>query len=87
MGGVGGLCEAMAMATEFQGDGTPHGHGFMALVNAYQHKSLQDIVNLIESGIHQLKPQDVIDRITAFMETCTENTTLMTHGTSENFPN
>ena len=39
LGGVGGLCEALAMATEFQGDGTPHGHGFCALVNMYQHCS------------------------------------------------
>ena len=37
LGGYAGLAEAMGFATEFQGDGTPHGHGFVSLVNAYQH--------------------------------------------------
>lgn len=39
MGGTGGMGEAMGMANEFQGDGTPHGHGFVALSNMYQHGS------------------------------------------------
>ena len=35
IGGYGVICEAMALATEFQEDGTPHGHGFIYLVNIY----------------------------------------------------
>ena len=68
MGGYGGLAEGMAVATEFQSDATPHGHGFMSLANAYQHKSLQDIAELIENNVTGLSTQDVIDRITAFVE-------------------
>ena len=39
MGGYAGIATAMAFANEFQGDGTPHGHGFVALANAYQYSS------------------------------------------------
>ena len=35
LGGFAGLGEAMAFATELQGDGTLHGHGFVALANAW----------------------------------------------------
>ena len=65
MGGVGGLAEALALATEFQGDGTPHGHGFTALTNLYQHCSLQDIAAHIEKGINGLSSEDVVARIKA----------------------
>ena len=40
LGGYAGLAEALGFATEHQGDGTPHGHGFVSLVNAYQHGTL-----------------------------------------------
>ena len=42
MGGYAGLAEALAIATEFQGDGTPHGHGLVSLVNLYQYKDLNE---------------------------------------------
>ena len=48
MGGYAGLSQGMAFANENQGDGTVHGHGFVALCNAYQHATLEDIVRLIE---------------------------------------
>ena len=60
MGGFAGLAEAMGFANELQGDGTVHGHGFMALANAYQYGSLQDIVDLIESSVAQLQPAEMI---------------------------
>ena len=31
--GFAGLATGLAFATEFQGDGTPHGHGFVSLAN------------------------------------------------------
>ena len=68
MGGFAGLAQAMAFATEFQGDGTPHGHGFVALVNAWQHGSLQTIADLISSGIAGLTEQEVLARLTDFLE-------------------
>ncbi|MCP4468954.1 MAG: hypothetical protein GY813_19680 [Halieaceae bacterium] len=42
MGGHAGLGAAMAVATEFQGDGTPHGHGFLALHNMFQFNDLEE---------------------------------------------
>ena len=48
LGGYAGIATAMAFANEFQGDGTPHGHGFIGLANAYQHATLEDIANRIE---------------------------------------
>ena len=37
-------------ATELQGDGTPHGHGFVSRANMYQHNTLEDIKRLIEEN-------------------------------------
>ena len=68
IGGVGGLAQALALATEFQGEGTPHGHGFVALCNAYQHRSLQDIADLIKSGAHELSSSEIVERIKSFCE-------------------
>ena len=50
MGGYAGLAQGLAFATELQGDSTPHGHGFMALANAYQHSTLEEIAEKISLG-------------------------------------
>ena len=50
MGGYAGLAQGMAFANEFQGDATPHGHGFVSLANAYQHATLEDIAIQIEGN-------------------------------------
>ena len=68
MGGYAGIATAMAFANEFQGGGTPHGHGFVALANAYQFNSLQHIADLLEQNIHELSPADMVQRITSFIE-------------------
>ena len=68
MGGYAGLSEAMGFANELQGDGTIHGHGFVTLANAYQYGSLQDIANLIENNFNDLTPEEVLSRLTSFME-------------------
>ena len=49
-GGYAGLAQGMAFANEYQGEATPHGHGFISLANAYQHATLEDIANHIESN-------------------------------------
>ena len=67
LGRFGGLAEALAFANELQGDGTLHGHGFIALANAYQYGSLQDIVDLIEENVAQLQPAEVITRLIEFI--------------------
>ena len=54
IGGFAGLAEAMAFANELQGDGTLHGHGFIALANAWQHSSLQDIADRIDQYVAKL---------------------------------
>ena len=57
LGGFAGLATGLAFATEFQGDGTPHGHGFISLANMYQHNTLEDIKHIIESNQQGLSPQ------------------------------
>ena len=51
----------MAFATEFQGDATPHGHGFLSLANMYQHATLDDIAQHIKAN-----GKTAIDRILKF---------------------
>ena len=43
------MCDALDGCTEHQGEGTPHFHGFLRLVTAYQHRSLWEITKAIES--------------------------------------
>ena len=59
-GGFAGLAQGLAFATEFQGDGTPRGHGFVSLSNAYQHSALEDIAKCVESNANFL------DRVVSF---------------------
>ena len=50
MGGYAGLATGMGFATEFQGEGTPHGHGFVSLANmfpvSYTHLTLPTILRV-----------------------------------------
>ena len=59
---------ASAFANEFQGDWTPHGHGFVALANMYQFSTLEDIGQALERNIHGLSPADMLQRILGFVE-------------------
>jgi hypothetical protein len=68
LGGYAGIAQSLAVATEFQGDGTPHGHGLVSLANAYQHGSLEDIAKLLQQNVHGFKPEDMLNRIVAFQE-------------------
>ena len=68
MGGYAGLASVMALANELQGEGTVHGHGFIVLNNAYQHNTLQEIAALIESRIQQLSSEEIVQRITDFID-------------------
>ena len=68
MGGYAGLATAMAFATEYQGEATPHGHGFVSLANMYQHHTLEEIGHLIENNASSISPEEVLRRITDFSE-------------------
>ena len=46
-GGFAGLAHGMAFANEYQGEATPHGHGFISLANAYQHATLDTLSSLL----------------------------------------
>ena len=63
MGGYAGLATGMAFATEYQGEATPHGHGFVSLANMYQHQNLEQIGSIIESNYKGITPQDMLDRV------------------------
>ena len=70
MGGYAGMCQSLAIATEFQGEGTPHGHALGSLVNLYQHKDLAEIAKILEDRCKEIvqqspehngmKPDDVL---------------------------
>ena len=68
MGGYAGLAEAMAFAVEFTKDGTPHGHGFVALCNMYQRGSLEDVAERLHQGHRVLSSEDVKQRIFRFSQ-------------------
>ena len=41
MGGYAGLATGMAFVTEYQGEATPHGHGFVSLANVRQRRNVE----------------------------------------------
>ncbi len=43
------MCNNVGGATEYQGDGTPHFHGFLDLIHAYKDRTLQEIADMIRS--------------------------------------
>ena len=48
------------------GDGTAHGHGFVALANIYQYSALEDISAALESDVHGAPPAGTANRATSF---------------------
>ena len=68
LGGIAASAEAMACAKELQGDGTIHGHGFLAVANAFQHSTVADIGKLLMSRIHGLTETEIAGRVIAFTE-------------------
>ena len=67
MGGYAGLATGMAFATEYQGEATPHGHGFVSLANMYQHHNLEQIGNIIESKYNGITPEEMLNRVKSFV--------------------
>ena len=67
MGGYAGLATGMAFATEYQGEATPHGHGFVSLANMYQHHNLEQIGNIIESNYNGITPEEMLNRVKSFV--------------------
>ena len=68
MGGYAGLAAAMSFAIEYQGEATPHAHGFESLANMYQHHTLEEIGNRIERNAEGIAPESMLERITRFSE-------------------
>ena len=58
----------MSIATGFQGDGTPHGHGFVALRNMFQYHDLAQLSDMIDNNIHTLDSQAMLDRVTSSID-------------------
>ena len=54
MGGSNGLCEATGGLREYQAKDDPHFHGNAHLASVYQHKTLQEIAELIQQEIISL---------------------------------
>ena len=68
MGGFVGIGPGLAFATEFQEDGTPHGHGIVSLANMYQRNNLEVIGDMLEHNVHNLPADQMLQRITNFVE-------------------
>ena len=49
IGGYAGLATGLAFATEYQGEASQHGHGFISLANMYQHHTLEEIGEMIKN--------------------------------------
>ena len=67
-GGYAGMATGLAFATEYQSEATPHAHGFVSLVNMYQHHTLEEIGQIIEHNRRGIQPQDMLDRVIHFVE-------------------
>ena len=50
------------------GEATPHGHGFISLANMYQHHNLDEIRRMIEANRQSISPEQMLQRITHFVE-------------------
>eukprot|EP00973_Karenia_brevis_P038710 5342685-Karenia_brevis.AAC.1 len=68
MGGQAGIAIGGAVATELQGDGTPHRHGFVAFSNIFQYSSLDHIADNLVNNIHNCTGNEMLTRITKFIE-------------------
>ena len=66
MGGFAGIALALIFATEFQGEGTPHGHGFVALANLFQHSTLLEIAEMLKHNITKTDPVDIVEQVKSF---------------------
>eukprot|EP00973_Karenia_brevis_P023918 3297879-Karenia_brevis.AAC.1 len=66
MGGYAGPATGMCFATEYQGEATPRGHGFVSLANMYQHHTLDDVRKLIKEKFKPISSEEMIRRITRF---------------------
>ena len=67
MGGYAGLATGMAFATEYQGESTPHGHGFVSLANMYQHCNLEEIGRMLEENRSSVAQDDLFTRVKNFV--------------------
>ena len=67
MGGYAGLATGMAFATEYQGEATHHGHGFVSLANMYQHHNLEEIGKIIEKNHKGISAGDMLHRVKNFV--------------------
>ena len=66
MGGFAGVATSLAFANENQGEGTPHGHGFVSLANMYQHNTLQEIAAMLERNARSLSCEEIVERVKTF---------------------
>ncbi len=67
-GGFAGIATAMAFANEFQGEGAPHGHGFLSLANIYQHNTVHQIATTLESNSRGMCAGDLVQRVKDFCD-------------------
>ena len=67
-GGIAGMAAANSCAVEYQGNNNPHAHGHVHFVSAYQHKTLEEIGNLIKQKL--LAPETLYEYQETLHRTC-----------------
>ena len=66
MGGYAGLATALAFAVEYIKDGSPHGHGLVALSNLYS-TSLWDVAEMLKANT-AAQSADFVNRVKNFID-------------------
>ena len=68
MGDYAGMATGMAFAVEYQGEATPHAHGFVSLANMYQHHTLEEVGHILEKNAQGISPEAMLERLSRFCE-------------------
>eukprot|EP00973_Karenia_brevis_P006190 843404-Karenia_brevis.AAC.1 len=67
MGGYAGLATALGFAVEYTKDGSPHGHGLVALNSLYSTSSLWDIAEILKANSAAENPE-FVNRVKSFVD-------------------
>ena len=67
MGGYAGLATALAFAVEYTKDGSPHGHGLVALSNLYSTATLLDIAKMLKAN-SAAESAELVSRVKNFVD-------------------
>ena len=62
------MATGLGFAIEYQGEATPHGHGFVSLANMFQHHTLEQIGRILEQNAQGIPAADMLELLKRFCE-------------------